>query len=166
MCTYKFSCACARVRVCASDGEAAQKGWNTYSDCGCLSSVSPWPAHGLLHLCNNKKWLTQGTRPGHGFSVRSTLQEGRNPFNSAHFDYMVEPGKISHQKKLKYEANNFQLSHLRVLVWCSGWRDRSCWSCRWLAPSSQGLCTRLSDCWTGGAGKQKTLSCQLQTTAV
>lgn len=27
----------------------------TYSDCGCLSSVSPWPAHGLLHLCNNKK---------------------------------------------------------------------------------------------------------------
>lgn len=27
----------------------------TYSDCGCLFSVSPWPAHELLHLCNNKK---------------------------------------------------------------------------------------------------------------
>ena len=42
-------CVCVCVRVLKlHEGK-------TYSDYGCLSSVSPWPAHGLLHLCNNNK---------------------------------------------------------------------------------------------------------------
>lgn len=63
---------CVRACVCASCSQGHVKHkmctiWvtlhaetQTYSDCGCLSSVSPWPAHGLLHLCNNKKRLTTG----------------------------------------------------------------------------------------------------------
>ena len=30
----------------------------SYSGCGCLSFVSPWPSHGLLYLDKNKRQST------------------------------------------------------------------------------------------------------------
>lgn len=43
--------ACAALRRRSGDAQALK----TYSGCGCLSSVSPWPELGLLHLCKNKR---------------------------------------------------------------------------------------------------------------
>lgn len=154
--------------VCVSDGEAARRRWNTYSDCGCLSSVSPWPAHGLLHLCNNKKWLTSGMRPGHSFSVQSTLQEGRNPFNSVHLDYMVKPGQISHRKRasMKWKTSylrTFTPESSRLMLRLAG---QELLVMPMAGPFIPGPVYTSKWLLDRGSWKQKTLLCQLQTTAV